>query len=148
MQQIGKKSLHIGKVRGGEKCVTGLLLNNMTEAAIEKGLCRRYCIMSSWHLPSWHRGHRSTLGAQQWASGWRLLPERSEKKIGKSDRFTVSCGCSLPCQRWEEVREWSSFMGGTVDKRVKGRTQGAPSSTQKKERDSQLMTSSEKEELR
>lgn len=74
------------------------------------------------------------LGAHQWASGWRLVPERSEKKVGKSKRFTVSCGCSLPCQRWEEKREWSSLMGGTVDKRVKCRTQGVLSSTQEKER--------------
>lgn len=64
------------------------------------------------------------LGAQQWASGWRLFPELSEKKVGKSERFTVSCGCSMPCQRWEEEQEWFSSVGGTVDKRVKGRTQG------------------------
>lgn len=96
------------------KHVTVLLLNKMTEAAMEKGFAGVIALRALGTCPSGIEEHCLALCAQQWASGWRLLPERSEKKVGKSERFTVSWGCSLPCQIWKEDREWSSTMGGTV----------------------------------
>lgn len=132
-----QKKIYIMKRLQEVKRVSVLLLKKITEADIEKGLYAGVIALRALGTcPSGTEDHRLVLCAQQWASGWRLLSERRENKVGKSERFPVSCGCSLTCQRWEEEREWSSIMGGTVHKRVKGRTQGAPSSTQETETDS------------